>query len=186
MIKSTKLLSIFVLLVTVGLLGSSCELAKYTGGGTIPGATSGKANFGFNINGCKDPATSNITFHDKADGVKLKGWVTEAATCPTLDSLCGKCAYIYHEVCDDVKGSGFSFIGAAKVAYTSKNPKEPDTFDDIEDQEAILCISDRGEGANDPPDFAAIYIKSGPFEDYANCGEVSGNVQMHECPEEED
>jgi len=55
------------------LIGCSAEPIKYTGGGTIDSAVEGKANIGFVLNNCKDPAHLRFIFQDKAAGVKMKG-----------------------------------------------------------------------------------------------------------------
>jgi hypothetical protein len=104
-----------VLVLAVGFLASSCEILKYTGGGTIPSANydSGKkANFGFNIDACNaDPWSgeglmSSLTFHDKwatefggddpvqiKNGVMLRGWVVDLEGCDHFSSsyACDTC-----------------------------------------------------------------------------------------------
>lgn len=184
MVKLSKLLGVFVLILAAGMLLSSCEVAKYTGGGTIPGADGGKANFGFNINTCKDPMTSNVLYRDKNSEVALMGWVMDAEDCKHGGWMC--------DLCRDIGRSRFhcgdraKFKAAAKIGYTSKNPRVPDDYDNPEKQKAVLCISDKGEGANaKKPDVVAIKILSGPFAPYINCGRVKGNIQKHECPDDE-
>jgi len=67
---------IFFLFIGVALFLVGCDNPKkFTGGGTLDSVAGcgEKANVGFVLNACKDPATLNFVYQDKADGVKMKG-----------------------------------------------------------------------------------------------------------------
>ena len=73
-----------------------------------------------------------------------------------------------------------------KFSYVSQNPFCPG------EGIGTAWVEDNGEGANaEDDDLFCIYIKSGPFDDYRNCGKkkygeyqgrvVQGNIQYHPC-----
>ena len=144
-IASLVIGAVFLLVLT-----GCWDPVKITGGGWLESAVEGKANFGVVFNGCKDDATLNFTYHDKAAGVKLKGGLYEIIDEDTL-----------------------------KVEYRSTNPK------DRGEGLAILTLVDNGEGTGEHGDLS-IEIYSGPFAGYKNIGLINGNIQEHECNEDED
>jgi hypothetical protein len=103
MLQQIRFLSVFVLLISVGFLVSSCDNLKFTGGGTIPSnnrVEGDKANFGGIINACECEefgygiediggdgfcVHSNIVYHDlyayNYPGLRLKAKVLKVEDC---------------------------------------------------------------------------------------------------------
>lgn len=158
------------------MLSGCAEPAKVTGGGWIPSAETGKANFGFKGDSCSGPVTGQFNYHDKnaqAGGVKVQGEVVTAVKC-LADSDLGSLPA--PEFCSTVcaLGVGLPALGV-EVNYRSTNPNARGSGT------AFACVADNGEGANATSDLAAIAIVSGPFTGYTNAGEVQGNIQEHKC-----
>jgi hypothetical protein len=156
---------ICAVLLTMALTGWA---GMFTGGGWIDGESGGKANFGFNANSYDynpftgDDVTGHFNHYDKMAGVKMNGTIVKFKKCPRYRDCDAPCDYW------------------AEVEYRSTMPGDRGTG------MAIMCAHDGGEGANTAEvDEVAMYVLSGPFEDYFNAGEVHGNLQSHECPEED-
>ena len=150
---------ITVLFIGAGLflIGCSAEPIKYTGGGTLDSITKvegEKANVGFVLNNCKDPAHLRFIYQDKfaygGDGLKMKGG----------------------EILE------FDHFNGVKVSYISMSKGSAG-----EDGEMWIILVDEGEGNGDHGS-VDINVISGPFAGYENFSFISGNVQEHECNDE--
>jgi hypothetical protein len=181
--KEHYLLTLSVLILSTLLTLTGCLVTvpgKITGGGWIPsisGMEKEKASFGFNANSCEglSYAEGHFNFRDKyADfpgGVKMNGEILEAYECEEQESGTSTC------YCDGIFEPPWHEIS---VYYRSTNPKRRG------EGEAIICIKDNGEGENAVlADTAFAEVLSGPYVGYKNIGFVQGNVQSHECEEEE-
>ena len=159
--KSLKY-AIFAAFLLVGLSGCM-PTGTYTGGGWLSDEE-GRANFGFNASNCDGPVVGHFNFRDKGEGVAMNGDVVEFTKC-----FSGDCLLI--EFCD--------YYSIVEYRSTAKGSKG-------EGGEALVCASDDGEGANslELNDFG-VYVYSGPYDGYLKFGKVNGNIQSHECPEEE-
>lgn len=146
------------------LLGSltACK-GLYTGGGWIDSTEGdGKANFGFNVTNCEGYVEGHFNYRDKNAGIKMNGEIVEFKQCFFGDCKIFDCDYY------------------SIVDYRSTNPKVPGYG------QAWICAGDGGEGANSSElDDVWIYVIDGPYDGYFNFGSVNGNIQQHECVEEE-
>lgn len=143
---------------------------KVTGGGQIAPYSSypsDSASFGFNGNSCESGITGQFNFIDSSlridGGVKFHATVTDAYICDDFFFGCAPCAYGDNVVEGD---------------YRSTNPKFPGTGS------FSACLIDGGEG-NGTTDTAYIRVSGGPFDGYSLGGTVSGNVQEHDCDDDD-
>lgn len=160
-----------------GFGGCYMENVKYTGGGTIPSAADGcingeTANFGFVLDNCGDEIKGGITYHDQA-------YQIHTGNCDDFESK-----FETQALAQGVKFTGewtgaanwLDGVGSAEFYYQSQNP-----FCDG-DGAGLAWVVDLGEGTGEHG-MICVKIFSGPFRHYFNCyKEVSGNIQMHECP----
>jgi len=166
---------------------SGCGFTQVSGGGWIPSVVEGeKANFGFWGDSCYEGVQGNFNYHDMnavEGGVKMNGWVTEAADCavPGLNvdamGLCEKCRDIVQQAGLSVPedGSGLAVLAAD---YRSTNPQNKG------EGKLIACMADNGEGSKAiADDMIAVKVTKGPFKGYFNKGYVQGNIQQWSCPE---
>ena len=146
---------------TISLLfATGCNLL-YTGGGTLDSENcenGEKAVFGFVVNSCEEEDKGVFNYHDLAaeDGpVKMQGKLITV-----IYNLLGQPQY-------------------ALVSYRSTEPTNRGNGT------AGISFADYGEG--NPEEGAhgqfQIWVIDGPFAGYANSGDISGNIQEHECDE---
>ena len=168
-----------------------------TGGGWIPSSAFNgengqyKANFGFVADSCNgdDYIKGHFNYIDmKANpdrwpgGVKMNGEIIGAAKCFYCDEqgcdVYPECGYCYEVLGQEETNYP---VYEVQVFYSSTNPKmRGEGF-------AFACVKDNGEGSNaEFADWAIIKVESGPFNHYYNKGPVQGNIQSHECKENED
>ena len=153
-------MTVVLFLGTVSLLfATGCDLL-YTGGGTLGSAAEecddgDQAVFGFVMNSCEDEQKGVFNYHDMAAGVKMQGKLITI-----IYNLLGQPQY-------------------ALVSYRSTEPTNRGNGT------AGISFADNGEG--NPADVShgqfQIWVISGPFAGYANSGDISGNIQEHECDE---
>lgn len=169
---------------------TGCGFTQVSGGGWIPSVVEGeKANFGFWGDTCYGPVQGNFNYHDmnapvgESIGVKMNGWVTEAADCGVaglnLDAvgLCKECRAIATGAGLTVAEDG-SGLAALAADYRSTNPKIKG------EGKLIACMADNGEGSKAiADDVIAVKVTKGPFKGYFNKGPVQGNIQQSSCPE---
>jgi hypothetical protein len=144
------------LLFAAALLATSA--CQATGMGWIPSASetdpTAKATFGFVYDGASQ--TFSGSYHDKAMGVDLKGSGVLKESPPPAG----------------VKSKGGCLAGEL-VPYESQNPDYPG------DGTLTLFVCDiDGSGSFSKTDFLAILVTSGPFTDYVNFGDPSGNITV--------
>ena len=149
---------ITILFIGVGLflIGCSAEPIKYTGGGTLDSVECGeKANIGFVLNNCKDPAHLRFVFQDKAafggDGLKMKGGeiltLTNDGVKVTYKCMSKWCAgetgEMWVTLVDEGEGNGDHgtvdinvtdgpFIGYENFSYISGNVQEHECNDECD------------------------------------------------------
>ncbi len=166
---------------------TGCGFTQVSGGGWIPSVVEGeKANFGFWGDSCYEGVQGNFNYHDMnavEGGVKMNGWVTEAADCAVVDGnldakpLCLVCKAIAGEAGLRVAEDG-SGLAALAADYRSTNPKIKG------EGKLIACMADNGEGSKAiADDMIAVKVTKGPFKGYFNKGYVQGNIQQWSCPE---
>jgi len=92
--------------------------------------------------------------------------------------------FVYQDKADGVKMKGGEilewspFSNELKLTYTSMNKDYPG------DGVVKITVGDWGEG-NEPHGFVKIKVKSGPYDDYENWAIIDGNVQRHECNDDD-
>lgn len=167
--------------IVVGLAG--CEIPmKVTGGGSLePNDLGTRVTFSITANDCDNNGNvdsyyfgcplgsvkGKVSYNDKDLGVKLIADVLEIACVYEPEpNTTGSCFW-----------NGEEAIYVAVLKYHSTNPQIPG-----EGIAEIGVIND-GEGNNtvDDGDEFGIDILSGPFVGYENRGLVQGNIQTHEC-----
>ena len=174
---------LFVLCVGLLLVFSGCQgiPGKVTGGGKIINECGeATANFGFNADSCDSECgelVGHFNYVDKGADVKMNGYVVGAEECPGGIDLADPSPIC--TACYDLS-SLYGFDGTVygvEVVYRNTNPK-------VEGEGGIAygCVVDNGEGANaDDADMTFICVEDGPYAGYKNLGKVQGNIQAHEC-----
>lgn len=176
-------IALLAVLFFIGMIGCGGVIppAKYTGGGTVDSAKykcadGEKANFGFVANNCGEEIKGHITYHDKF--YPLYGLHCPGDT--DFEKANKQGVKLMGEIMGECDGNSIKF------SYVSQNPFCPG------EGIGTAWVEDNGEGANaEDDDLFCIYIKSGPFDDYRNCGKkkygeyqgrvVQGNIQYHPC-----
>lgn len=194
MVKSSKLLTIFVLLLAAGFVFSSCARTKVTGGGKIVNEH-GKSTFTVNADSCDtdevtgDPIVKgNLTYHSADKTIRIKGYITDAANCSekgdlfsdkTECSLCNIIADIFVEDSQNNVEKPDRLL--VKFQWYSQMPRDKSNYGF-----GIACMIDNGQGAGADPDLVGIGLFGGDIGHYVNWGEVQGNLKQHACPEPEE
>jgi hypothetical protein len=120
-----------------------------------PSTSSGKATFGFNLT-CDENGnlTGDWTYHDKAAGVDVSGFIPAEAEVP----------------CEEGTPGGIVEI---PTPYQAQHCKEADPNDCF--GVALITVDDSNTGGEPPKgDLLSIQLSGGPFDGYSNVNLVLG------------